>query len=94
MVIIVAIDKSNIEEALLKFFYGECTPEELREVQEELCTNDDCHEYLEKIGELLRLLRSSSEESVTPLDWAEVKERYNRLVGIVERGKVTWTTQT
>ena len=94
MVIAVAIDKSNLEEALLKFFYGECSPEELSEVQEELCTNEECHKYLEKVSELLRLLRSSSEESETPVDWDEVKERYNRLVEIVARANVTWKTRT
>lgn len=79
--------QAHIEETLLKFFYGECTMEELKLVHKELCDDDKCHEYLQKVRELLRVLRESeASEAGSPASWDDVKGAFEQVSRILETG--------
>ena len=79
----------HIEETLLKFFYGECSIDELKRVHRELCDDDACHEYLQKMRELLSVLREAEEAGERePASWEEINgafEQVSKLLG--EGGK-------
>ncbi len=70
----------HIEETLLKFFYGECTVEELKLIHKELCSNDNCHEYLQKVRELLLVLREiETADEVGKAGWEDVKGAFEQV---------------
>lgn len=74
----------HIEETLLKFFYGECTVEELKLIHKELCNNDNCHEYLQKVRELLLVLREIEiAEEGRKADWEDVKGAFEQVSKIL-----------
>jgi hypothetical protein len=77
---------AHIEESLLKFFYGECTVDELKDIHRELCDSEECYEYLESIAELLRLLKSAEEAAKTEqVNWDNLKSKFNRVLSVIEK---------
>lgn len=79
---------AHIEESLLKFFYGECTMDELKEIHRELCDSEECHAYLDSIAELLHLLKKAEDTSkVDQVRWEDLKNKFDKVIAIIENGK-------
>lgn len=79
---------AHLEESLLKFFYGECSIDELKEIHRELCDSEECHEYLDSIAELLSLLKSTEEAAVVErVSWDDLKCKFDRVISVIEKNK-------
>ncbi|MEP0814548.1 MAG: hypothetical protein HRF49_07780 [bacterium] len=77
--------KKELEEKIIKFLCGECDDEaELREVHRRLFADDECLEYLLATGRVMREIRECEEDAGEPVDWDELKEKFNRLAKLLE----------
>ena len=78
----------HVEETLLKFFYGECTLTEMKEVHQKLCDSQECQEYLENITELLRFLRSADDDTVEAVSWDDLRARFDQVLHLIDEPPV------
>ena len=75
----------RVEEALLKFFYGECSAKEFEELNEELGDSDECRSYLEQVSELLHFLKSADAGvKDKSLDWDQLKSKFDGVLDALE----------
>ncbi len=79
---------AHIEESLLKFFYGECTMDELKEIHRELCDSEECHTYLNSIADLLHLLKKAEDSSIVDqVRWEDLKNKFDKVLAVIKDGK-------
>jgi hypothetical protein len=74
----------RVEEALLKFFYGECSVDELQAIHREICDSDECQRYLEQVRDLLYFLKSAeSAQQEKSVNWDDLRSKFDKVLTLL-----------